>query len=239
MDDRSMEVVRRVCTVAVPTLTAIAMMLDIDVDPDATRQLLVSYISKTIRWAAGLDTEEKIMSTVEKLTDSIAETKTQTMQIPQTVGLRRDFKIEGMITSGKNSISYISLARQLEAAQRKGHGEQEIVDAVISAVSPELHLRGFLETSKLNLEGMQKLLLQHFQEPSATELFTQLTRGVQQHGESAADFVMRMMDLRERTQLASCDRETSLKYPSRLVDQMFRQCLVTGLADIETRVGVQ
>ena len=55
----------------------------------------------------------------------------------------RDFKIHGVISDGKDRISYTNLSKQIESALSKGYEGKEIVDAIINAVSPNLHLRSF------------------------------------------------------------------------------------------------
>ena len=57
--------------------------------------------------------------------------------------------------------------------------------------------------------------------------------------ESASDFVLRLLDLRERTKLSSSSTSKGLEYPSQLVDQMFKQALTTGFRDVEMRIRVQ
>ena len=230
MEQRRWEALRRVCEATAPTLSAIAITLKLDIKDDATTQQLVIAISKEIRDAEGQAHEETTLKVVENLAKTIQSTPAS-----QIVSMRRELKLDGGITGGKDSLSFISFSRQLEAAQRKGYPEHEILDAIIMAVSPKLPLRRVLEASKLNLEGMKKLIFQYFKEPSPAELFTQLTQGTQRPGESTADFVMRMMDLRQRIKHSS----HSVQYPASLVDQTFRQNVLTGLADIETRVGLQ
>ncbi|KAK7475570.1 hypothetical protein BaRGS_00033203, partial [Batillaria attramentaria] len=71
MEERRMEALRRVCTAPVPTLSAIAMMLGMDVKPDATLQQLVMAISKGVKDAEGRDHEETTLKVVESLTHPI------------------------------------------------------------------------------------------------------------------------------------------------------------------------
>ena len=228
-----MEALRQVCAATAPTLSAVAIMLELDIKPEATLQQLVMAISKAIKDAEGQAHEGKTLRIVETLTTT--QRSHSAHHEPQTVSLRRELKLDGVITGGRDSISFISFTRQLETAQRKGYPEHEIMDAVIAAVSPDLPLRRVLEASKLDLEDMKRLIFQYFKEPSPAELFGQLTQGTQQSGESTADFVMRMMDLRQRIKHSS----HSVQYPSSLVDHTFRQNILTGLSDIETRVGLQ
>ena len=60
----------------------------------------------------------------------------------------RDLKVHGVISDGKDRISYTNLSKQIESALGKSYEEKEIVDAIINAVSPNLHLRSYLESIK-------------------------------------------------------------------------------------------
>ena len=66
------------------------------------------------------------------------------MQAPNFFRLK-DFKIQGTISNERNRLSFTSLNKQIDSAIDRGFPESEIVDAVINAVSPQLHLRSYLE----------------------------------------------------------------------------------------------
>ena len=61
--------------------------------------------------------------------------------------LKREFKIHGVIAGDnfKDGLSFASLSRQIDAGLKAGYKENEIIDAVIRAVSPSLQLRSYLE----------------------------------------------------------------------------------------------
>lgn len=61
--------------------------------------------------------------------------------------MRREFKVSGSIggENQKDRLSFIGLMRQIDAGQAKGYKEREIIDAVIRAVNPTCHLKGYLE----------------------------------------------------------------------------------------------
>ena len=84
----------------------------------------------------------------------------------------RDFKIHGVISDGKDRISYTNLSKQIDSALSKGYEEKEIVDAIINAVSPNMHLRSYLESiRKLSLNEVRQILRSHYREKSATEAY--------------------------------------------------------------------
>ena len=83
------------------------------------------------------------------------EGKPPVNQSIQTLGniLRiKDFKISGSISNDKGHISLGNLNKQIESGLAKGYSERDIIDGVIQAISPALHLKSYLESKKhLNL----------------------------------------------------------------------------------------
>jgi hypothetical protein len=237
MEDQRLEAVRRICSASAQTLLAVAMLLGEQPKPEASQQELTSLVMKKLREAEGEEGEEKILRTIEKLTEQ--KQLTPKPEVNLSSALRRELKISGAIDGTETGLSFISVMRQIEGAQKRGYPEQEIIDAVISAMPMGHHLRSFLEASSFNLEKIKELLRQHLRQPSTTELFSKLTQSVQLPNESGSDFVLRLMDLRERTKLSAAAKDAGVFYPSELVDQMFKQALSTGFRDIELRLKVQ
>ena len=75
--------------------------------------------------------------------------KTNISSLVEQLKVRRDFKIRGMIgePGHKDRLSYISLTRQIQEDKDREFDEQEIVHAVISAITPGLHLHNVLEST--------------------------------------------------------------------------------------------
>ena len=61
----------------------------------------------------------------------------------------KDFKISGSISSEKNRLLFSSLSKQIESALQKGYSEADIIDGVINAVSPSLHLKDLFGEYKI------------------------------------------------------------------------------------------
>ena len=138
--------------------------------------------------------------------------------------LKRDFKIFGVIGGGKpkDSLSFVSLPRQMAAGSNSGYKENEIVEAVIRAVSPSLKLRSYLEMiNDLTIVRLKQILRAHFKEQSGTKLYQELTSLCQREGESAQEFLMRAMNLREQVIFASQTEGSSVKYDKCLVQSRF------------------
>ena len=91
--------------------------------------------------------------------------------------LRCDFKILDQVgeVGQKEKWSYISLICQIEAGLGKGYSENEVVHAVVNAISPGLSIRSYLEgSSQLPLSHLCKFVHSHYKEGSATEIYQQL-----------------------------------------------------------------
>ena len=80
---------------------------------------------------------------------------------------RREFRIRGSIGEPGQSekLNFVSLANQIDSGLRKGYDEDEIVDGVIQAITPGLHLSSFLEASpNLTLVFVRKTLRSNYRD---------------------------------------------------------------------------
>lgn len=155
---------------------------------------------------------------------------------------RKDFKISGQIgdPGQKEKLTFSSLAHQIEIGLSRDYPECEIVDAVIRAISPGLQLRSYLEGKpNLTLPTLRRILRSHFQEKSATELYKQLTSECQGNKETPQNFLMRVLDLRQKILFASQEAESGLKYDPALVQSMFLHTVLTGLQSDSIKVDMQ
>ncbi len=93
----------------------------------------------------------------------------------------KDFKINRNIFNDKRHISSSNLNKQIESGLVKGYSERDVVDGVIQAISPALHLKSYLESKKcLSLEELRKILQSHYCEKTPTEAYQELSNIV--HG---------------------------------------------------------
>lgn len=155
---------------------------------------------------------------------------------------RKDFKISGQIgePGQKDKLTFSSLARQIESGLSKGYHEDEIIDAVIRAITPGLQLRSYLEgKSDLTLPALRRILRSHYQERGATELYKQLTSEVQSGKETPQNFLLRAMDLRQKILFASQEDESGLKYDPALVQSLFMHTILTGLQSDSVKSDMQ
>ena len=119
--------------------------------------------------------EEKIGALDAKLSSmavtSDRETIPSAIQRVPEVTLKKEFRISGQIGEAgqKEKLSFTSLSNQIESGIRKGYPESEIIEAVIKAVSPGLHLRDLLEVKRdLTLPTLRIILRGHFKVDSSS-----------------------------------------------------------------------
>ena len=164
------------------------------------------------------------------------------MESPAIAPFRKEFKISGQIGDSrqKDRLSFTSLAHQIDAGLKRGYKEEEIIEAVIRAINPGLRLRSYLE-GKLDLElaRLRKVLRSHYQEKGATEVYQLLSSAVQKAGETLQDFLVRLLDLKQKVLFASQETGSDLKYDPKLVQCMFLHSLLTGLRNDSIKMKIK
>lgn len=180
---------------------------------------------------------------IQTLTDMSPVTPQNSTQIQMPAPVwRKEFKITGQIgeLGQKDRLTFTSLARQIESGLSMGCPELEIVNAVIRAIVPGLQLRSYLEgSSGLTLPTLRRILRFHYQERGATELYRQLTSEVQRSKETPQNFIIRMLDLRQKVLFASQEAESGLKYDPALVQSAFLHTVLIGLQSDNVRSDLQ
>ena len=151
---------------------------------------------------------------------------------------KRDFKIHGLVAGDKfkDGLTFVSLSQQIDAGVKAGYKENEIIDAVIRAVSPSLQLRSYLEMIQdLTLTRLRLILKAHFKQKSETELYQELSNLCQEASETPQDFLMRAMSLKQQVLFVSSANDSPIKYEPSLVQSLFLHVLETGLHDEAVR----
>ena len=156
----------------------------------------------------------------------------QSLQVLGSILRVKDFKINGNISNDKGHISLSNLNKQIESGLVKGYSERDVVDGVIQAISPALHLKSYLESKKcLSLEELRKILQSHYCEKTPTEAYQELSNIVQGKNESALNFLMRCLKLREQIIVSSQEQNAAIKFDENHVQSVFIHSVETGLID--------
>ena len=82
-----------------------------------------------------------------------------------------------------------------------------------------------------SLSKLRKILRVHNREKSASELYQQLATVFQHPKESAQQFLLRALDLRNKVGFASKEAEFEVCYDESLIQKTFMKSLETGLRD--------
>ncbi len=141
----------------------------------------------------------------------------------------RECKLNGKIVSPgeKDGISYGSLMYQIEAAQRQGYPDVDICAAIIKATTAK-SLRGVLEARPgASIAEITPALKAHFTVKGVKSVFHELGKAKQGSGESALEFCMNMIGLREL--VIRMNREEGAPLTPQLIQMQFQESLSTGL----------
>ena len=113
---------------------------------------------------------------------------------------------------------------------------RKICEATIKDISPSLNLRSYLEgKTDLTLPQLRRILRAHF-ECHATELYTELSNAAQHSSVSVQNFVVRLMDMKQKVIFASQESESQLQYDPVLVQKLFLCAISTGLISYSIKV---
>ena len=168
-------------------------------------------------------------------TPKIVTTKNISEESPSnTPFIRREFKISGQIgePGQTDKLTFVSLTHQIDSGLKRNYQESEIVDAVIRAISLHSSLRSYVETlNDLSLPKLRKILRVHYREKSASELYQHLATIFQQPKETAQQFLLRALDLRNKVGFASKESECEVQYDEPLIQKTFMKSFETGLRD--------
>ena len=179
---------------------------------------------------------------LEALEDKKTTVKTEQKPAVSISKFKRDFKISGQIgdVSQKDRLSFSSLAHQIENGLKNDYTEDEIKEAVIKAINPALSLRRYLEgKADLTLAKLRRIMRSHYQERTATELYHQLSSTVQQPKEKPQEFLIRLLNLKQKVLFASQETDSDLKYDPTLVHGMFVHSFSLGLKNENIKIEMK
>jgi hypothetical protein len=137
--------------------------------------------------------------------------------------LRREFKISEQIgePGQTDKLTFVSLTHQIDSGLKRQYKECEIVDAVIRAISLHSSLRSYVETlNDLPLPKQRKILRVHYREKSASELYQQLATIFQHPKETAQQFLLCALDLRNKGGFASKESDCEVHYDEPLISKI-------------------
>jgi len=142
--------------------------------------------------------------------------------------------------SQKDRLSFFSLVHQIENGLKNDYTEDEIKEAIIKATNPALSLTSYLEgKADLTLAKLRRIMRSHYQERTATKLYHQLSSTVQQPKEKPQEFLICLLDLKQKILFASQEIDLEPKYDSTLVDGMFVHSFSLGLQNENIKIEMK
>ena len=250
VENLQIEIQAAFCNLSEEKLKDVCSKLNITLPPESKGRLV--FIQALNKY---LETEELDYEKLKELLSSLSmegkvmapQMKTEPLKTPEKDDVtvkpeqkpavsiskfKRDFKISGQIgdLSQKDRLSFSSLVHQIENGLKNDYTEDEIKEAVIKAINPALSLRSYLEgKADLTLAKLRRIMRSHYQEKTATELYHQLSSTVQQPKEKPQEFLIRLLDLKQKVLFASQESDSELKYDPTLVHGMFVHSFSLGL----------
>ena len=113
----------------------------------------------------------------------------------------KSFKISGNIggSGKKDTLSYTSLAYQIQNGRKAGYNDNETCAGVIKSFAPGNHLKSYLEWKpSLNLSSLIQIIESHFSEENSSSTLTEMSNSVQSVYESTHNFVVKLRSKREK-----------------------------------------
>ena len=123
----------------------------------------------------------------------------------------QNFKISGSVCSGENMIDYYGLRFQMEEGKTQGYGSKVIMSAVIKAMKAGSSVRRYFE-GKVDLTEKKflEILRSHYNVKDAATLLDEMVNSHQEPSETEMNYVMRVMDLRNKIMLITKDEDCPL-----------------------------
>ncbi|XP_044171203.1 uncharacterized protein LOC122955528 [Acropora millepora] len=260
IESLQIEIQAALCALSEETLKEVCSGLKIALPPESKGRLvfiraLNEYLEteeldceKLIGLSASLSMQGKQNAPKEKtepleaLEDKKTTVKTEQKPAVSISKFKRDFKISGQIgdVSQKDRLSFSSLAHRIKNSFKNDYTKDEIKKAVMKAINPALSLRSYLEgKADLTLAKLRRIMRSHYQERTATELYHQLSSTVQQPKEKPQEFLTRLLDLKQKVQLASQETDSDLKYDPTLVHGMFVHSFFLGLRNENIKIEIK
>ena len=150
----------------------------------------------------------------------------------------RDFKISGGTVP--ESIDYMNLCNQMLDGIEAGYSQREVRSAVLKAMKPGSTLKKFFEGPKArkmdDIQFRETLRTYYKQEDSET-LQDQMRKAVQAEGKDEMDFLLEMIDLRDKIELLA--REEGCPLSKVTVDKRFKHVLSVGFRRETIRLEMQ
>ena len=150
----------------------------------------------------------------------------------------REFKINGGTVP--DSIDYINLSNQMADGIEAGYAEKEVRNGVVRAMKPGTSLRRFFEgplARKMTDKEFRDALRSYYEQEDSETLQEQLRKAVQKEGQMEKDFLLDMIDLRDKLEVTSAAEGCPISKP--VLRRKFTHALAVGFRKETIRLEMQ
>ena len=150
----------------------------------------------------------------------------------------REFKITGGTVP--DTVDYINLMNQMADGIEAGYGEKEVRSGVIKAMKPGTSLRRFFEgplARKMSDEEFRDALRSYYEQEDSESLQEQLRKAVQKDGQQEKDFLLDMIDLRDKLEVTSAAEGCPIS--KAVLKKKFTHALAVGFKRETVRLEMQ
>ena len=210
-------------------------VLNIEKKLEALRQLhLESDTAKKTLLEQLIAAKGQVSETDQSDLTSIVAANTVKLVKGEPSMLVREFKISGQIgePGQKDKLTYVSFTHQVDSGLERGYADKDICDAVIKAISAHSSLPNYILTlPQRSIKKLRSILRVLFQEKIAADLFQSMVTAIQDPKETTQQFLLRLLDARNRVFFASKEERLKAEYSTQLVEKSFLKAFESGLRD--------
>ena len=151
----------------------------------------------------------------------------------------KEFKITGNVGGkGDDTLDYMSLCYQMQDGKRQNFTSRQIMSGLIKANKAGDPLRRYLEGQPgLTEENFIKVLRSHYNVKDSGTLLNEMSNSYQEPCEMEMNFVLRMLDLRNK--IITLSREEECPLEEKMVRKRFFHSLCVGLKRDTVRLELQ
>jgi hypothetical protein len=150
----------------------------------------------------------------------------------------REFKITGGTVP--DTVDFINLLNQITDGIDAGYGEKEVRNGVIRAMKPGTSLRRFFEgplARKMTDKEFRDALRSYYEQEDSETLQEQLRKAVQKEGQKEKDFLLDMIDLRDKLEVTSAAEGCPIS--KQVLRKKFTHALAVGFRKETIRLEMQ
>ncbi len=152
----------------------------------------------------------------------------------------KEFKVNGGLTGDSGNISeFIKICSQMQKGKILGYTEEEIRIGIIDSLKPDSALRKYFDGKvEVTQDKFMKMLKSWYQVKESLTFLTKMQGSAQEPKESEAQFLLRMIGLRDTIITLNADEE-ECSFGGKLVRRQFLHALTVGFTTDTIRLELR